>query len=62
MILLHLLDDSEILMNLKQILYVQQYTHSTSITYKIGEKEHIIVVKETPSEIQELINKIYITF
>lgn len=63
MILLHLfIDDKSVLLHPKYITYIEQYSHSTSITYTVGEKERVVVVKETPEEIQHLINKFYIPF
>lgn len=63
MILLHLfIDDKSVLLHPKYITYVEQYTNTTSVTYTVGEKERVIVVKETPEEIQQLINIFYIPF
>lgn len=66
MILLHLYKaDSEILINPKYILYVEYCTNFSKIHYSTNcDKVNYITVhvKETPKEIQELINNFYIPF
>ena len=62
MILLHLRDNSSILLNPRHIKYVEKYPNSTYILYDIGDKITDKYVIETPEEIQKLINEYFIPF
>lgn len=53
MILLHLRDNSSILLNPRHIKYVEEYPNITYILYDIGDKIIDKYVIETPEEIQE---------
>ena len=62
MILLHLRDNSAILLNPRHIKYVEKYPNSTYVLYDLGDKITDKMVMETPEEIQKLINEHFIPF
>ncbi|MBR5795078.1 MAG: hypothetical protein IKY26_02910 [Erysipelotrichaceae bacterium] len=62
MILLHLRDNSSILLNPRHIKYVEKYPTSTYVLYDLGDKITDKMVIETPEEIQKLINEQFIPF
>lgn len=62
MILLHLRDNSSLLLQIMNIKYVERYPTHTYILYDTGDKIIDRYVIETPEEIQKLIEKQFIPF
>ena len=64
MILLHTIE-GEIMINPKYVLYIEQTCFGSDVHYGTNNpcfEYKLFSVKETPSEIKELINKFYIPF
>ena len=62
MILLHLKSGSDILLNPKYIFFIHKREDYTYIQYVNEHASRDLEVKETPEEIQKILNKFYFPF